>query len=181
MLGMASEESLPGLRKLTDMFHRYNTPVFAQINHAGSATKPELTGEEVVSADDLGLPQETKVVNSAPPRALRPEELPEIVRAFADAAARAKNAGYDGVVIHAAHAYLLNQFLDMGTVLLLSTVQEMIPQIRHRKAYLSAPDTFQNAGIQKPSSVLLGKLSADVHGFNDIGHGGGFSRFCRCF
>ena len=110
MLGIASDECLPGLKKLTDMFHRYDTPVFAQINHAGSATKPELTGEEIVSADDLGLPQETKVVNSAPPRALRPEELPVIMNAFADAATRAKNAGYDGVVIHAAHAYLLNQF-----------------------------------------------------------------------
>ena len=36
MLSMASGENIPGLKRLTDMFHRYDTPVFAQINHAGS-------------------------------------------------------------------------------------------------------------------------------------------------
>lgn len=110
MMSVASDDCIPGLQKLTDMFHRHETPVFCQINHAGSATSTELTGEEVVSASDVPLPAGTKTTNSAPPRALATGELEGIVRAYAEAAGRVKVAGYDGVEIHAAHAYLLNQF-----------------------------------------------------------------------
>ena len=110
MLGMASDENIPGLKRLTDMFHRYETPVIAQINHAGSATTQELTGEEVVSASDTPLPQGTAVTNRAIPRAIRAEEIPEVITLYAEAAGRVKKAGFDGVEIHAAHGYLLNQF-----------------------------------------------------------------------
>ncbi|MBO5564525.1 MAG: NADH:flavin oxidoreductase [Lachnospiraceae bacterium] len=110
MLSIASDEVLPGLKKLTDLFHRYDTPVIAQFNHAGSATTREISGEEVVSASACLQPSISKVPAQEMPRALTEEELKRLVQTYVEASVRAKEAGYDGVEIHSAHSYLLNQF-----------------------------------------------------------------------
>ena len=112
MLSLASDAVLAELTRLVEMFHRYDTPVLAQLNHAGCATTTEITGEEVVGAGSLDLPPEAikKTPSHSVPRMLRADELPALTDSYVLAARRAQKAGYDGVVIHSAHAYLLNQF-----------------------------------------------------------------------
>ena len=110
MLSIASDEAISGLKKLTDLFHQYETPVIAQLNHAGSATTKEISGEEVVSADALLQPAISKVPAQEMPRPMTEEEMPALIQTYVDACVRAKEAGYDGVEIHSAHSYLLNQF-----------------------------------------------------------------------
>lgn len=112
MLSLASDLVLPGLTRLVELFHRYDTPVLAQLNHAGCATTTEITGKEVIGAGSLDLPPVAiaKTPFHSTPRMIRADELPALVDSYVQAAGRAKTAGYDGVVIHSAHAYLLNQF-----------------------------------------------------------------------
>jgi len=81
---------IDGLRRLTSIIHKNGSKVFCQLNHAGSHTNSEITGSDVVNVDTVN---KEKIIN-----------------AFMCASLRAKDAGYDGVEIHSAHGYLLNQF-----------------------------------------------------------------------
>lgn len=82
------------LRKLPLAIHsKGTTKVFAQISHAGDKAKTEITNEPVISVDTLTI-----------------EEISKIKKAFVKSALKVKEAGYDGVEIHGAHGYLLNQF-----------------------------------------------------------------------
>ena len=104
-LSIAEDEIMDGLKKLTDTIHKAQSgiKVFAQINHAGGKADPELTGSEPVSSSVHGF----KFADS---RVLSKDEIHRIADLFAEAALRAKKGGYDGVEIHSAHGYLLNQF-----------------------------------------------------------------------
>lgn len=101
-LTIASDESVVEHRRLTDAIHEGGSKAFVQLNHAGSNG----IGESV-SASAVSIPVKKLLKR---PRALTADEILEIERQFADAAARAVKAGYDGVEIHCAHGYLLNQF-----------------------------------------------------------------------
>ena len=105
-LSIASDEMIPELRRITDAIHEYGCRVFTQLNHAGSAAEPFDEGE-IVSAGDLGNPRKKL---DRKPRPLNREEISELEKCFAEAAFRAAAAGYDGIEIHSAHGYLLNQF-----------------------------------------------------------------------
>lgn len=109
-LSIASDEDLDGLRALTDTIHKNGAKAVAQLNHAGSATSAAVIGQTPVSSSSVCLPVVPMLGDGAIPLELTKEMIREIVRAFADAAARAKAAGYDGAEIHSAHSYLLNQF-----------------------------------------------------------------------
>ena len=86
--------------------------VWMQLGHPGRQSPRALDREPVApSAVRLG----TGLVIFATPRALTGEEIETVVRAFAESAARAKAAGFDGVQLHAAHGYLLHQFLSPRT------------------------------------------------------------------
>ncbi len=108
-LGLDRDEMVPGYRKLVEAIHEEGVPVVAQINHGGSYTTSEVTGQELVSASAVIHPQ-MAARNGEVPRPLTEEEISGLVRDYAAAAARAKEAGCDGVEIHSAHGYLLNQF-----------------------------------------------------------------------
>lgn len=111
-LSISKDEDIEGLRKLTAIIHNKNTKVFAQINHAGSGTKEDTTGVTVVGPSVVINPFLSKA--SEPerflPKEITIEEIKKVVADFAAAAIRVKKAGFDGVEIHAAHGYLLNQF-----------------------------------------------------------------------
>ena len=100
-LGIHDDQLIPSLEKLSSSIHATGTPVVIQITHAGRATNSEITGSPPVSpsAEDKA-------------RGLRTDELPVLVEAFEDAAQRAIKAGFDGVEIHGAHGFLLNQFFS---------------------------------------------------------------------
>lgn len=105
-LSIAVDSDVEGLKRLTDVIHRNESRVFAQINHAGAAASREITGCEVIGASAVRLPNGKGEM----PRVMDEADIAGVVRAFAQAARRAQLAGFDGVEIHSAHSYLLNQF-----------------------------------------------------------------------
>ena len=106
-LSIASDERIEEHRQLTDAIHAGGSKAFVQLNHAGSNG----IGESV-SASSVTIPAK-KLTRR--PRELTADEILEIEAQFAAAAVRAVQAGYDGVEIHCAHGYLLNQFYSPMT------------------------------------------------------------------
>ncbi|MBE0447070.1 MAG: NADH:flavin oxidoreductase [Actinobacteria bacterium] len=104
-LGLYTDRQIEGFRRLVDSIHAEGVPCAIQLDHAGSRTTAELIGEQPVSASDMPYPTGGEI-----PRALSKDEIISIIDAFAKAAIRAKEAGFDGVEIHGAHGFLLNQF-----------------------------------------------------------------------
>ena len=109
-MSCADDRMIPGLKSLVDVIHKSGTKAICQINHAGSRSKREVTGEDVVGPSAVINPATPEAGIENLPRELSAEEIEAIPGIFAAAARRAKEAGYDGVEIHSAHSYLLNQF-----------------------------------------------------------------------
>ena len=109
-LSIANDEDVEGLNRLVKTIHQNGTKAMAQLNHAGATTFEDLTGMRKVSASASPLPIQGSPLNDVIPEALTPEGISAIAEDFVRAARRAKEAGYDGVEIHSAHTYLLNQF-----------------------------------------------------------------------
>ena len=107
-LSMAEDACIPGLKKLVQTIHANNTPVFAQINHAGIQTKRSITGCDVLGPSSVIPPN--RPIPEEMPREMTAEDIARIPGLFAASAKRVKEAGFDGVEIHSAHGYLLNQF-----------------------------------------------------------------------
>ncbi|MEP1206371.1 MAG: NADH:flavin oxidoreductase/NADH oxidase family protein [Rhizobiaceae bacterium] len=89
----------------------YGGQFWMQINHPGRQVFAAL-GEEAVSASDIAVDIPGLSKNFRQPRALRDEEITEIISKFAKTAELAESSGFTGVQIHAAHGYLINQFLS---------------------------------------------------------------------
>jgi 2,4-dienoyl-CoA reductase-like NADH-dependent reductase (Old Yellow Enzyme family) len=98
-LGIYDDQLIGGLEQLASSVHATGTPIVIQINHAGSRTSKEAMGFQPVA------PSATENA-----RELQVEELVRLAEAFASAADRAMKAGFDGVEVHGAHSFLLNQF-----------------------------------------------------------------------
>lgn len=119
--GVHSPEQVVGWKKVTDAVHARGGHIFLQIWHPGRATHPLVNGgHEVVAPSALAITND--VINTVEgkkdypvPRELRDDELPAIVAAFAQAAKNAKEAGFDGVEIHGANGYLLDEFIRDGS------------------------------------------------------------------
>jgi NADPH2 dehydrogenase len=106
-LSVADDSVIEKLRKLADVIHRNGAKGIMQINHAGSAADEKVIGETPVGPSAVANPRK-----GSTPRELTPQEIASIVKAFQNAARRVKEAGFDGVEIHSAHGYLLNQFFS---------------------------------------------------------------------
>ncbi len=104
-LSCSSDGDVAGLRELADVIRHNGSKAVLQINHAGSAGRREVTGMDPIGPSDAPNPR-----NDAVPSVMDEGAIRQTVREFADAARRAKEAGFDGVEIHSAHGYLLNQF-----------------------------------------------------------------------
>ncbi|MEA4827827.1 MAG: NADH:flavin oxidoreductase [Clostridium sp.] len=107
-LSVADDSLVEELKKLSDIIHSNGSKAVMQINHAGSAASTEITGEVVVAPSAV---QNLRVGNGIPKELTR-EEINDIIDSFKYAALRVKMAGFDGVEIHSAHGYLLNQFFS---------------------------------------------------------------------
>jgi NADH:flavin oxidoreductases, Old Yellow Enzyme family len=107
-LSIADDSVIEGLKKLSDIIHKNGSKAVMQINHAGSATTRDVTGCDPVGPSAVAHLRNTDVI----PRELTITEIQRIIDSFADAAARVKKAGFDGVEIHSAHGYLLSQFFS---------------------------------------------------------------------
>ena len=111
-ISFADDSKIDGLKRLVDAIHEGGAKAIAQLNHAGSATTSAVTGMSVVSASAVLNPGIKPGTVPEMPVELTKDEIIKIEDQFAEAAVRAKEAGYDGVEIHSAHGYLLNQFLS---------------------------------------------------------------------
>lgn len=105
-LGVYSDELIPGLNELVETLHYYDTKVFLQICHGGGQSPSSLIKRTPVAP--FCVPSKSGEI----PNELTTQEIDDILKAFGDAALRAKKAGFDGVEIHGAHGYLINQFLS---------------------------------------------------------------------
>ena len=108
-LSVSRDTDIPGLTKLVETIHKNNTAVIAQINHAGSAAMEEITGYPAISASVTAQPEYARK-SEKPVREMTADDMHAVAKKFAEAALRVKEAGFDGVEIHAAHGYLLDQF-----------------------------------------------------------------------
>lgn len=118
-LGVWKDEHIPGLERIAKFLHTQGSRAGMQLAHAGrkGSTKSPFVGEGAVLPEDGGW---TPVAPSAiafnetypMPRALDVTGIKDVVAAFRSAAQRALTAGFDFVEIHAAHGYLLHEFLS---------------------------------------------------------------------
>lgn len=107
-LSIASDLCIPGFQKLTECVHEQGVKIIVQISHAGSAALSRITGQEVAGPSAVLHPRRQEEM----PAELTVAQIHELTGCFAAAAVRAKQAGFDGVEIHSAHGYLLNQFFS---------------------------------------------------------------------
>ena len=117
--GIWNDEQAEAWRRVVDFVHAQGAPIGVQLAHAGrkaSTYRPWDERSGTVPGDEGGwptvAPSDLPFEGYADPVALTTEEIAGIVRAFADAARRAIAVGFDTVEIHAAHGYLLHQFLS---------------------------------------------------------------------
>ncbi|SDG99814.1 N-ethylmaleimide reductase [Pseudomonas flavescens] len=115
--GIHSPEQVEGWRKVTDAVHAASGLIFAQLWHVGRVSHADFHGgEPPVAPSAIAAEGEVFTWNGKvpldTPRALETVEIPGIVEDFRKAAANAKAAGFDGVEIHGASGYLLDQFLQ---------------------------------------------------------------------
>lgn len=118
--GIHSTAHVAGWRRVTDAVHAAGGRIYLQIWHPGRATHEVLNaGVQPVSSSTKPIRDDTihtprgKLAYPAP-RALATDEIPGVVALFRKAAANAKLAGFDGVQVHGAHGYLIDQFLRDG-------------------------------------------------------------------
>lgn len=119
--GIYSPEQIAGWQTVTDAVHAKGGRIFLQIWHGGRACHPDFNNgkqpvapsEIAITNDEVHTPEGKK--SYTVPRALTLEEIPDIIAGFKQAALNAKAAGFDGVEVHGANGYLLDQFLRDGS------------------------------------------------------------------
>ncbi|MFC3071460.1 alkene reductase [Phenylobacterium soli] len=114
--GLWSDDQIAGWRQVTDAVHAKGGVIFCQLWHAGRLSHSSLSGgEPPVAPSAMRQPGQIFTAQGLQPyeeaRALRLDEMQQIVELFRAAAVRAKQAGFDGVELHAAHSYLIDAFL----------------------------------------------------------------------
>jgi 2,4-dienoyl-CoA reductase-like NADH-dependent reductase (Old Yellow Enzyme family) len=118
-LGIYLDDHIPGLRRIAQFIHGQGVRVGIQLAHAGrkASMSSPFIGERLLHPEEGGWsPVGPSAVAFAPhyavPQALDQSGIDALVKAFAQAARRAHNAGFDFIEIHAAHGYLLHEFLS---------------------------------------------------------------------
>lgn len=106
-LAIYSDEFIPGCKRLTDRIHAEGGKIFMQLHLAGRETVQQISGLQPVAPSAIPCP-----VLGGQPRELSAEEVYDLIEKFGDAAVRAQKAGFDGVELHAAHGYMIAQFLS---------------------------------------------------------------------
>ncbi|MFG6444437.1 hypothetical protein ACFXQA_04110 [Microbacterium sp. P07] len=196
--GLWSDDHIAPWRRVTDAVHRAGGAIAVQLAHAGrkGGKFAGLPGD--APSDRGSVPSErggwttvgasgTPFGRYSPPRRADTHDLPEIVAAFADAAARAVAAGFDAVELHAAHGYLLHEFLspvtnvrddawgdDREAFLLraVEAVREAIPVTMPLIVRISADDVAPGGLTAEESAVLATRLVSAGVDLVDCSSGG---------
>jgi 2,4-dienoyl-CoA reductase-like NADH-dependent reductase (Old Yellow Enzyme family) len=106
--GIHCDEMIPGLKKIVDAVHEHEGKIAFQLSHAGRQTTRKTIGRRPVAPSGSFRDP----INILKPHEMNEEEIHAVVAAFGGAALRAVEAGADGIELHAAHGYLINQFLS---------------------------------------------------------------------
>lgn len=119
--GIWSDEQVSAWREITKAVHDRGGTIIAQLWHTGRASHPKLQtgGVPAVAPSAIAISGDRvlddEVIPSAIPRALETDEIPRVVADYAHAATKALSAGFDGVELHGANGYLIDEFLQDGT------------------------------------------------------------------
>ena len=105
VMSLEDDSYIEGYKKLTDMVHSYGSKIVAQLAYGGSQ------GTYTENKEILGPSAVPEIGTGVTPKEMTREDVQMLIKAFGDAAARSKKAGFDGVQLHASHGYLLSQFL----------------------------------------------------------------------
>lgn len=106
-MGIHTDDFSEEYKKMARAVHDAGGKIAVQIVHAGGQTNTEMAGRQPLAPSAVEVPQFEEI-----PSELSKDEIGEIVTAFADGARRAREWGFDGVQLHGAHGYLINQFLS---------------------------------------------------------------------
>ncbi|MEJ2039423.1 MAG: NADH:flavin oxidoreductase [Desulfosarcinaceae bacterium] len=106
--GIHNDRMIPGLRRLVNAVHGENGKIVFQLAHAGRQTTKAMIGRTPLGPSRKGRDP----VNFIKPEEMNSDQIREVILAFGIAAYRAVEAGADGVQLHAAHGYLINQFIS---------------------------------------------------------------------
>ncbi|WP_455437599.1 NADH:flavin oxidoreductase [Hungatella hathewayi] len=104
-MSISKDSDVEGLKRLTKVIHGNGSKVIAQISHAGSASKREVTGYPSVAPSKVSIGKRREADSI-----LSGKDIQILIEKFVLAAKRAVQAGFDGIELHSAHGYLLNQF-----------------------------------------------------------------------
>jgi 2,4-dienoyl-CoA reductase-like NADH-dependent reductase (Old Yellow Enzyme family) len=106
--GIHNDEMIPGLKKLVDAVHHDGGKIIFQLVHAGRQTTKSVIGATPIAPSGTGRDPVSFII----PKEMSAAEIGEVIQAFGSAAKRAVKAGADGIQVHAAHGYLISQFLS---------------------------------------------------------------------
>lgn len=106
-LGISNDAFIPGLRKMTETVHGHGGKIVLQLAHGGLLSSKKLTGLQPVGPSVV-----EEISRSQRSSEMTVEDIHDLIDAYGKAALRARTAGFDGVQVHAAHGYLLSQFLS---------------------------------------------------------------------
>lgn len=110
-LALEKDSELAPFQKLASIAKQNETQIWMQINHPGRQVFKKLGGK-ALSASNIALDMGKHSTLFAQPKAMSEDEIQDVIQRFTITARRAKEAGFDGVEIHAAHGYLIAQFLS---------------------------------------------------------------------
>ena len=110
IIGLDKDEYIPGLKKLTDTIHKYDTKIAAQILHGGRSASSFFSKTHPVSPSSL-----SHINIKQKPHALTIPEIKKVIDGYVAATVRVKKGGFDAVEIHGGMGYLINQFLSRAT------------------------------------------------------------------
>jgi 2,4-dienoyl-CoA reductase-like NADH-dependent reductase (Old Yellow Enzyme family) len=174
--GIHNDRMIPGLRKLVEAVHQEGGKIAFQLVHAGRQTTKAMIGQTPIGPSSKGRDP----INFVKPREMDSNQIQEVIQAFIMAARRAVESGVDGIQLHAAHGYLINQFLspffnhrrdEWGgsdanrfrfLKKLLSEVKKVIPQGMPLLVKLNTHDHTQQEGITPSLAVTYAKGLSDL-------------------
>lgn len=105
-LGVDRDDCIAGLARMAEAVHGKGGRIALQLAHGGLLAGTQLTGQPALAPSQTGGPEKTRR------REMTEADIRDTIGAYGQAALRAREAGFDGVQVHAAHGYLLNQFLS---------------------------------------------------------------------
>ena len=179
MLGIDTDEHIPKYRELVSHVHQNGAQIAMQLNHCGRQTTKEMTGTQPIAPS--AVKDKSFFVM---PREMTEADIERIIEAFAQAARRVKESGFDALQLHGAHGYLISQFLCPHTNRRedkwggsienrMRFVTEIYERARKSVGYdypilikISAYDHMKN-GLKPEEGVVMAKTMAEM-GFDGI-------------